>query len=203
MLKGERLYAVIGNPYELLNRTKSNKVHNGHKSVRIAVGTKIEKIQNEQKLDNQEADGSLVSDDDHPEPAKVKKTDQGKKADKNTNVTREGVMKVLQTRQRTKRARDVDDKLATEDIHVGKRTRRTPTSIHIATGTTGTHSRTVASSTRNEQQDEPFWDHMPVAKLVPVEANVDADLLEIFDAPTARLMQEARNVRRIERNSKR
>lgn len=41
-MKGERLYAIIGNPFELTKRTACNQQSNKNKAKRIAEGTKIE-----------------------------------------------------------------------------------------------------------------------------------------------------------------
>lgn len=42
-MKGERLYAIIGNPCALLGRTASNSVSNKKKAQRIEAGTEVEK----------------------------------------------------------------------------------------------------------------------------------------------------------------
>ncbi|KAF1846363.1 uncharacterized protein K460DRAFT_284401 [Cucurbitaria berberidis CBS 394.84] len=44
LMKGERHYSIIGNPYALTNRTKSNKASNETKEVRIADGAEVESL---------------------------------------------------------------------------------------------------------------------------------------------------------------
>jgi hypothetical protein len=54
-MKGERLYAVVGNPGALITRTRSNKNSNVGKANRIALGTGVQKRKRELGEDHETA----------------------------------------------------------------------------------------------------------------------------------------------------